>query len=261
MNWRHCCIELALFLLFLLAITPASLAETRTFQQGVSGYAGTQDLHIAIPENATGNGHKRSEFATDPENPVWIWDHRETTTDHSYSESPKLGIADNLGLLRFDDIFGYGADQIPPGAQILSASLTLNRHPDFDGDSADLYRVLVDWDETVRWSSFGPAPGPDRGSDFAENFDLSTGPLLGPLVLDVTSSVAGWSADPPSNNGWLFVPTYTQDVIDVNGSSLGTLTSIQVDLSIQTPQRGEISVWLRHGTDVAVLVNRIGRPE
>ena len=144
MSLRLSCIALALCFLI---HAPVSRAETLAFQQGVNGYAGTQDLHLAIPENFTGNGHKASEFATDPENPVWIWDHRETTTDQTFSESVKLGLADNLGLLRFDDIFGYGADQIPPGAQILSASLTLNRDPDFDGDSR---RRAHHWDHRRR---------------------------------------------------------------------------------------------------------------
>ena len=250
-------------LAFSIAMHGSAIAETLTFQQGIDGYAGTEDLHLAIPENFTGNGHIKAEFSTDPEGPTWEWDTHQTSGEGSmqfYSESPRRGLGDEIGLLRFRDLFGSEAGQIPPGSTIASATLTLRSQNPSTSDSANLHRVLTDWDESARWDDFGAGPAPEYGTDFLSQIDVVTGSMeAGDVLIDVTSSVTAWSEDPQSNRGWLFMPTHNQDIITVTGSALANVTSITVDLEITTPQRGEITVGLRHEDAVAVLINRLGR--
>ena len=251
------------FLVFNIAMHGSAVAETLSFQQGVDGYAGTEDLHLAIPENFTGNGHIKAEFSTDPEGPTWEWDTHQTSGEASmvfYSESPRRGLGDEIGLLRFRDLFGSEVGQIPPGSTIASATLTLRSKDNPTSGSANLHRVLRDWDESVRWDDFGAGLAPEYGVDFLSQIDVVTGSIeAGDVLIDVTPSVAAWSEDPETNRGWLFMPTFNQDIITVTGSALANVTSITVDLEITTPQRGEITVGLRHENAVAVLINRLNR--
>ncbi len=240
-------------------------AETVSFQQGVDGYAGTEDLHLAIPANDTGNGHGESEFQTDPENPRWEWDGEDTWGEGSVvfsSGASRVGSGDNVGLLRFRDVFGDGPGQVPPGAQISSAMLELEAAHALEGDPGNLHRVLVDWDESTRWSSFGPLPGPGMGTDYAGDIEATTGtspPGGGPIQLDVTASLQAWSDAPEANRGWAFLPVGAQDTISIQGSDLDSVTRVSVDLEILTPARGELVVTLRKGSYLAVLLDRIGR--
>jgi hypothetical protein len=69
------------------------------------------------------------------------------------------GTANSQVLLRFDDVFGTGAGQIPVGSTIVSARLvvaTLN-----GGDGGTLHRMLTSWDaNTETWNSFGNGVAP-----------------------------------------------------------------------------------------------------
>src|SRR5207253_2968650 len=77
------------------AFTTDVVAQTTTFRQGVNGYAGTTDTYI------------------EADNP---------DTSH---DSATLLIADgsplSQALIRFDNLFGTSAGQVPLGAAILSA--------------------------------------------------------------------------------------------------------------------------------------------
>lgn len=233
--------------------------ETVTFQQGVNGYVGTEDLHLSIPANFTGLSHRESEYAADPENPHWEWDGADAGEGVPPSQANRYGWGDNIGLLRFRGIFGAGPGQIPPGSEILSAILSLrtdNREP---GDPADLHRVLVDWTESVRWDTFGPDPGPDMGVDYSSSAEAKASGALADVAVDVTASLRAWALDPASNFGWLFVPVAWQDTLRISGSRLSSVRRIKVDLEIDTPQQGELVVTLRHGAYTAVLLNRIGQ--
>ncbi len=96
----------------------------------------------------------------------------------------RFGIGDDVGLLRFRDIFGDGPGQIPPGALISSAKLTL--YPEnpitVTGEPANLHLSLVDWDESTRWDDFGAAPGPDIGSDYDDTIGQTRASRLGTFL-------------------------------------------------------------------------------
>ena len=168
------------------------------FRQGEANYSATEDTHISVPagfyqdqstdpSNFSTADARRGNFATDRENEYFAWDWEDTAGYNRIptpSMSTRFGYGDEVGLLRFRELFGDGAGQIPPGAQIQSATLFLypdnrtsghlarNQKP---GDSANLFEALVDWDEGVRWDTFGPAPGPDIGVDFKDQIVAETG--------------------------------------------------------------------------------------
>src|SRR4051812_1228344 len=80
--------------------------STVTFQQGVNGYAGTQDTYVSqsAPDSAFGNA---------------------SFMDVDLDASTNSGNQPTQGLLRFENIFGTGASQVPAGSTITSATLTL----------------------------------------------------------------------------------------------------------------------------------------
>lgn len=152
------------------------VARTVTFRQGVEGYAGTADTYI-------------SDLVGTPlgDTPTFIWD---------------LVSAEEHALLRFDDVFGAAATQIPPDAPIMAATLRL-RIVDGTNDVGTIREVAVPWDEATVWGTFGAQAGV-QGADLGA--DVGPAPTSGRPTIDVTASVARWSSAPASNLGWLFSP-------------------------------------------------------
>lgn len=93
----------------------ATLAVTQSvsFQNGLNGYTGTFDRRISSAATDESNGADSAAYFLDGFAP----DGTDANTD---PDSP-----DTQGLIRFDNIFGNGAGQIPAGATILDAKLTL----------------------------------------------------------------------------------------------------------------------------------------
>jgi hypothetical protein len=145
-----------------------------TFQRGVDGYTGIKDTYLQQDRATTDHG-----------------DFDELGWD--------LGTGrDQITLIRFDDIFGLLPNQIPEGAVISSATLT---YSDFnDGQDANVNESLIDWLESVTYYGFGVDPGvqPEEVGAFVGN---ASGVVHGFLDLDVTASLAAWSADPSANHG------------------------------------------------------------
>jgi hypothetical protein len=167
------------------AITSDAMISQVSFSQGVAGYSDTHDttLLLSLPNSTFGT---LSDFG---------WD-----------------AAGSAGLLRFDSIFGSAGTQVPAGATIVSATLTITLSNDSD-INARLHNVLVPWDEaTVTYNSFGPTPGVDTGVDYDPAVVASV-PPTGVAQLDVTASVAAWSASPSTNHGWLFLTTSTDGAL------------------------------------------------
>ena len=254
------------------AVAPVKAATTVQFRQGVSGYSGTEDIHLSIPEAFLHPSVGRGNFSSDPENPYFVWDWEDTTgykTIETSSMATRFGYGDEIGLIRFREIFGDQPGQVPPGTPITSAILRL--YPDIPspghitrnqkpGDAANLFEALTDWDETVRWETFGPTSGPDMGVDYGNQIIANTGETGSALTIDVTASLQAWSADSSANKGWVLVPAGTQDIISVAGSAVSNVAHVAVDLDIASFARGELVVTLRHGDYTALLVNRLNQP-
>src|SRR5262249_51657087 len=117
-------------------LNPATPLVTSVFQNGVDtgggAYTGTRDTYLRR--------------------------HRANATPHPAPAATVLvdwpdagGTNDTQGLLRFNNIFGSGAGQIPLGAKIINAFLTFNTpNP---GDGGEFHRMLIDWQDTVIWNT------------------------------------------------------------------------------------------------------------
>lgn len=114
------------------------------------------------------------------------------------------GALEKHGLLRFDNIFGPGPDQIPLGSPILGATLTL-----YAGSSSDpgkMHRMLLDWGEGDVWDGWGNGIQADDSEAVAQpDSDLDPMPGIDYRRIDVTPSLQAWSAG-YVNHGWVFLP-------------------------------------------------------
>jgi hypothetical protein len=109
------------------------------------------------------------------------------------------------GLLRFDDIFGNGLGQVPNGAVITSATLTLNV-TDGTSEPFSLHRMLSGWIEGSTWNSLINGVQ-TNGAEAATTPDVTVASLAaGTRSINVTQSVQDW-ANGESNFGWAFLMT------------------------------------------------------
>jgi hypothetical protein len=172
---------------------------TKTFQQGVDGYAGTVDtyLHQNTPGTAFGS----------------------STTLRVDNDDPSATGLDIQGLLRFEDLFGSGAGQIPTNAILRSATLQLQTSD--GGNSFNLHRMVSDWSASDTWTSRTNGIQTD-GVEAQAAADTSTGAVnIGQLSFNVLASLQAWQSAPASNRGWAMIPTGSDGV--VFGSSEGTV--------------------------------------
>ncbi len=164
--------------------------EPVVFQQNRNGYTGTQDTELrgAAPGVVQGV----------------------TATFVTVDLSDAGGISQ--GLLRFDGLFGPDTGQIPVGATILSARLTLTHGNGAtpDGDLVNVHRMLVPWDEsTATYNSLGAGVAANdveavAAPDFVINSaGITTGAKL---TFDVARSVQAWASG-AANLGWAMLPT------------------------------------------------------
>jgi hypothetical protein len=176
------------------ALTPTTV----TFQQGVNGYSGTVDTYIMEYYPGTAYGTESS----------LGWDNNDPHGSGDYT----------FGLIRFDDIFGTDAGQIPPDAIIQSATLTYYVYD--TGDLADANEVMIDWSEDVTYNGFGGDAGVQ-----VDEYGVSVGSGSGATSaqsIDVTASLAAWASAPSGNHGWIFRPTGGGGV-DVRSSEYATV--------------------------------------
>ncbi len=171
-----------------------------TFQEGLGGYTGTVDTYLAEADPATSHGSEESYG--------WDTDDPSGTGQYLYS------------LIRFDNIFGSGAGQIPVGSEIQSAILTYTVFN--EGDEADVNEIAIDWTTDETWNSFGSTAGV-QPEDYSNALGSTTGSTpVGTKQFDVTSSFSAWSISPADNHGWIFRPTGTNGV-DVRSGEYTTL--------------------------------------
>ena len=169
---------------------------TLTFQEGVAGYAGCVDTTLVsnpcdAPETPHGNDSTVGIDCCDA-NPA--------------CQNPNLSCPDH-GLLRFDSIFGNGPNQIPLGSTIISAELTVNVVPSgADNVTTTIHRMLLPFTEDDTWCQWGNGIQAD-GNEAAAAVDATLfAPYgVGPLEIDLTQSLQGWSGG-EGNYGWAILP-------------------------------------------------------
>ncbi len=182
----------------------------RTFQNGdVNAYSSTTDAYLNSLQSGDPFGF---------------------TTTVVVDEELETGVGSDArptqGLLRFDTLFGNAPSQVPAGAQIFSAFLTLNvTQPTSPDAQVRFFRMLQDWDEgSTTWqqprgnlgTSILNGVTPDDVEATAE-FDFkvtnpsSAGFIEIPVNVDTLQAWAngtlanfGWSIISDSPNDWIF---------------------------------------------------------
>jgi hypothetical protein len=151
------------------------------FQEGADGYSGTHDTWVSTGSPSINRGSEAEVIADD-----------DSATD--------------AALLRFEQLFGSGAGQIPWGATIESATLSVYVTDRDLADAVSLHRMLVSWSEASTYNSLTSGVG-------------SAGGEIGAALLSFDSGVSGWNslssagltatvqawADGEANQGWAFV--------------------------------------------------------
>ena len=181
------------------------LLATETFQEGVSGYASTQDTELESdsPDNVQPNGTAvRLVAGGDPEQ----------------------------GLIRFEDIFGAGAGEIPIGATINSATLEINVYVDGTPSTVvSIHEMLENWTESATWNSMSTS-GAGIQTDDVEAAATATDVLnsgefgsTGWKSFDVTSSLQSWSSG-GTNYGWVIVSDDPTDGVIYRTSDYSTIS-------------------------------------
>jgi calcineurin-like phosphoesterase family protein len=163
---------------------PPSEEVVLTFEQGREGYSETTDTMLSAYR---------------------------TTRDYFSAATLELDTANgghnNMqteALLRFGELFGDGAGQIPETLEpsdIVSALLILQTTD--GGSGASFHRILVDWTDADTWDSL---------TDGVQADDVEAAAIadaLGDGMVDVTASIRAWlGSDDPSeaNKGWALLP-------------------------------------------------------
>jgi hypothetical protein len=200
-RFRRCIAGSAVLVLVggLVAADPKVERQTLTFQQGVDGYLGTVDLEIwAVAPHTCLEGNINVS----------------SDADNDGGESQVL--------MRFDDIVGPKAGQIPAKATIHHAKLVVSAFD--EGTTVHLHRILVPWKKTATWNALSGGLTAD-GLEAAKQKDGFTfgkiSASTSAIPFDVTDAVQNW-ANGATNHGWVFINTggngwdfYTSEFDDV----------------------------------------------
>jgi hypothetical protein len=169
-------------------------AETSaaSFRQGADGYTGAVDTQIRL-SNPDGEYSAAATLAPDA----------------------AVGTAPDPQqvLIRFDNIIGSSAGQVPPGATIHAAVLELTSiTSDSQGDGGEFHALLKPWEATNTWNFWVGGIAPD-GTEAAVTATTSIGPsdtTQTPVqstinTVELTSDVQAWASG-QQNNGWVILP-------------------------------------------------------
>lgn len=156
---------------------------TLTLQEGSNGYVGTSDTFLDQLSPGTNNGASTTLSSG------------RSTTQNAFQT-----------LVKFEDIIGAGANQIPQGSVITNVTLTMymTATPTFTNPTFSLYRMLSSWTDASTYSSLG------SGVDGSEYRFLADQTISDSGVKSYTfasnsamiATVQAWVTNPSSNQGW-----------------------------------------------------------
>ena len=201
-----------------------NLMAVATFQQGLGGYVGAEDVILFSREPDVNFG---------------------TEASMSVDQQDANGV--RQGLVKFDGIIGNMPGQIPLGAKINSATLIVNVVNDSNSAmQMSAYRMLQDWSEdTATWNSFGAIGGIQASEGEASDlppdaivFDPDTSansPTAGKF--DVKTTLEHWAAG-EANYGWFLESAATNGWdFDTKESAQAQRPKLVVDYEVPaTPQ-------------------------
>jgi phosphatidylinositol-3-phosphatase len=166
----------------------------KSFRQGSSEYNGAADTQIWA------------------ETPGAAYGAIENITADLDTSSTNAGNQVGQVLVRFDDLFGTNANQVPSNATIQSAKLVLFTAGGTDPDSDDtfrLHRMIMDWTDSATWDSLTAGVSTDNTeAASAATFSLVPEVDGAPAIFDVTADIEMFRTATP-NRGWLIRPSTT----------------------------------------------------
>ncbi len=163
---------------------PDASSGVRIFRNGVEGYAGTVDTYLSSETPDTAHGEL--EFVH------WEMD------------------SDEVGLLRFDSIFGSGPGLIPTGASIVRARLSLTISDPSETNESALQELSRDWDESATFDGFGATPGV-QAEDLHDSMIAKIPLESGTHDINVTASLQRWADGDRENYGWALLSNDEND--------------------------------------------------
>jgi hypothetical protein len=171
---------------------PAGTAVA-TFRQGVNSYTGAKDTSI-----------RKGAADADRSAVTGIFVDAEVTPPNNDPEQV---------LMRFDNIVGNTAGQIPANSAVQIAVLDLaGTIGNAMGDGGNAYAMLSPWNDTSTWNSLVNGISTD-GVEAATTPTFSAGnPTLNPnvpggfLTFEVTPDVQAWVSGTQANYGWAILP-------------------------------------------------------
>ena len=158
------------------------------FRQGLNGYADAADTMIRTVAPAV-----------DASAATLLSADRDTDTATAGDQPAQI-------LVRFGNLFGPAAGQVPMNATIISAKLSLWTGTGADDDSSDLasiHRMLIPWAATNTWDSLLNGVSTDDAEAVLANSFTQTPELKNaPVILDVTADIAAFLTG-TANYGWV----------------------------------------------------------
>lgn len=232
---------LALAGLAALQLPALAANQTLSFQQGLNGYAGTQDTIVRSNETATGTGQSSS-----GDSRGLNFGSLDLLSIDGDDGSP--GNKPNQGLIRFDQLFGNAAGQIRAGDTIVSATLTLAV---FDvGSGFTVHDLLTDWTQgSATWNSLGngiQADGSEAAAGALASFGANNSSAnvgTGTLVIDLTASLQAVQAGTLPGHGWALLPFASgTNGIDLRSSEYAVLADRPL-LTVEVSPVPEAGTW------------------
>ncbi len=224
-------------------------------QEGIAGYAGTQDTWLSQANPNTSYGQNDTRVVDDDTANSLFFDRR------------------GQGLLRWDGLVGAGPRQVPLGAQVVSATLVIDVPDDIDTPLFNpnflVHRMTRGWDESSTWNSLGG--GLSTPADMTPAIAVFSGdnqPNIDTMRrVDVTAAVAAWVAGEP-NHGLAILPEIisgNDDGIEIRASENGnTILRPRIEVVFVPPFQASPADLDRDGTvgggDLAILLSAWGTP-
>jgi len=218
--------------------TVAATSTTKAFQQGnAAGYTGAIDTDVQQYYPTTS---------------------RSTSAQIEADQDPDPDDGYQYALIRFDNLFGPGANQIPVGSTILSASLTLSHLADGNASaSASLHQMLVDWSGSSTWNSLSVSGAgiqfnnvEARSAADATVSNLANQSAKVFSGAGMTAAVQAWANGQP-NRGWVIRQTEDNGWI-IRSSETSTLSNSPL-LSVTYRAPVEMTALTGSGVTVAVV--------
>jgi hypothetical protein len=156
-----------------------------TFRAGLDGYTDVVDINLSQQE---------------PDSVL----NSETTIGVDLEDTHNTSETETQALIRFNNIFGTAAGQIPVDADIVSAELSVTTS-NATTNNISLHQMLVDWGPDATWNLTVDGVSADDVESVATPDTTPSSQSVGASSFDVTASVISWQSGTTSNFGWVIL--------------------------------------------------------